>query len=457
MAEAELALQKLPPQNIEAEQAVLGAILMDNSALPRVIEIIQPPDFYRVGHRRIYEAMLDLFEKDDSIDLITTREKLEQKNQLEEAGGTAYLASLVDLVPTAANVQYHCRIVREKAILRGLIGTATEIASMSYEGSQDVEVLLDEAERRIFDISERRARSGFTPIRSIMKHSFEVIEKLYEKKEEITGVATGFVDLDKLTCGFQPSDLIVIAGRPSMGKTAFVLNIAENVGIKSRVPVAVFSLEMAKEQLVMRMLSSRAKVDGNRLRSGFLTQQDWPRLSIAAGELAEASIFIDDSASISVLEIRAKSRRLKAEHDVGLIIVDYLQLIRGRDRVESRQQEISEISRSLKALAKELRVPVVALSQLSRAVETRGGDRRPLLSDLRESGAIEQDADVVAFIYREEVYRKDEEDADMSDVAGKAEIIVRKQRNGPIGKVDLTFLKEYTRFENQETRYSSDG
>jgi replicative DNA helicase len=457
MAEAELALQKLPPQNIEAEQAVLGAILIDNSALPRVIEIIHPPDFYRVGHRRIYEAMLDLFEKDDSIDLITTREKLEQKNQLEEAGGTAYLASLVDLVPTAANVQYHCRIVREKAILRGLIGTATEIASMSYEGSQDVEVLLDEAERRIFDISERRARSGFTPIRSIMKHSFEVIEKLYEKKEEITGVATGFVDFDKLTCGFQPSDLIVIAGRPSMGKTAFVLNIAENVGIKSRVPVAVFSLEMAKEQLVMRMLSSRAKVDGNRLRSGFLTQQDWPRLSIAAGELAEASIFIDDSASISVLEIRAKSRRLKAEHDVGLIIVDYLQLIRGRDRVESRQQEISEISRSLKALAKELRVPVVALSQLSRAVETRGGDRRPLLSDLRESGAIEQDADVVAFIYREEVYRKDEEDADMSDVAGKAEIIVRKQRNGPIGKVDLTFRKEYTRFENQETRYSAGG
>jgi replicative DNA helicase len=457
MAEADPALQKLPPQNLDAEQAVLGAILLDNSALPRVIEIIHPPDFYRAGHRRIYEAMLDLFEKDDSIDLITTREKLEQSNQLEEAGGTAYLSSLVDLVPTAANVQYHCRIVREKAILRGLIGTATEIASMSYEGSQDVEVLLDEAERRIFDISERRVRSGFTPIRSIMKHSFEVIEKLYEKKEEITGVATGFVDLDKLTSGFQPSDLIVIAGRPSMGKTAFVLNIAENVGIKSRLPVAIFSLEMAKEQLVMRMLSSRAKVDSNRLRSGFLTQQDWPRLSIAAGELAEASIFIDDSASISVLEIRAKARRLKAEHDVGLIVIDYLQLLRGRDRVESRQQEISEISRSLKALAKELRVPVIALSQLSRAVETRGGDRRPLLSDLRESGAIEQDADVVAFIYREEVYRKDEEEADMSDVAGKAEIIVRKQRNGPIGKVDLTFLKEYTRFENQETRYRSDG
>jgi replicative DNA helicase len=457
MAEADLALQKLPPQNLEAEQAVLGAVLLDNSALPRVIEIMHPRDFYRAGHRRIYEAMLDLFERDDSIDLITIREKLEQGNQLEEAGGTAYLSSLVDLVPTAANVQYHCRIVREKAILRGLIGTATEIASMCYEGSQDVEVLLDEAERRIFDISERRVRSGFTPIRSIMKHSFEVIEKLYEKKEEITGVATGFVDLDKLTSGFQPSDLIVIAGRPSMGKTAFVLNIAENVGIKSRVPVAVFSLEMAKEQLVMRMLSSRAKVDSNRLRSGFLTQQDWPRLSIAAGELAEAAIFIDDSASISVLEIRAKARRLKAEHDVGLIVIDYLQLLRGRDRVESRQQEISEISRSLKALAKELRVPVIALSQLSRAVETRGGDRRPLLSDLRESGAIEQDADVVAFIYREEVYRKDEEEADMSDVAGKAEIIVRKQRNGPIGKVDLTFLKEYTRFENQETRYSSDG
>jgi replicative DNA helicase len=453
MAEVDLALQKLPPQNIEAEQAVLGAVLLDNAVLPQVIEVLQPQDFYRSGHRRIFEAMLDLFEHDDTIDLITVRERMEKKNQLDESGGTAYLASLIDLVPTAANARYHSRIVREKAVLRGLIGTATEIASMSYEGSQDVESLIDEAERKIFNISERRTRVGFVGIRSILKDSFKVIEKLYDRKELITGVATGFLDLDKLTCGFQPADLVVIAGRPSMGKTAFVLNVAEFVGIKSRLPVAIFSLEMAKEQLVMRMLSSRSKVDSNRLRSGFLTKQDWPRLSIAAGELSEAPLFIDDSPSISVLEIRAKARRIKAENDIGLIIIDYLQLIRGRDRVESRQQEISEISRSLKALAKELSVPVVALSQLSRAVETRGGDRRPLLSDLRESGAIEQDADVVAFIYREEVYRKDDEEADMSDVAGKAEIIVRKQRNGPTGTVHLTFLKEYTRFENRETHF----
>lgn len=457
MAEANLALGKLPPQNLEAEQAVLGGVLIDNSVLPQVVEILQPQDFYRAGHRRIFEAMVALFERDDTIDLITVREILEQKNHLEDAGGTAYLASLVDMVPTAANVSFHSRIIREKALLRGLISTATEIASQSYEGSQDVEILLDEAERRIFDISERRTRAGFVGIRSILKDSFKVIEKLYDKKEMITGVATGIIELDKLTSGFQPSDLIVIAGRPSMGKTALVLNIAEFIGVKSRLPVAVFSLEMSKEQLVMRMLSSRSKVDSNRLRNGFLTPQDWPRLSVAAGELSEALIFIDDSPSISVLEIRAKARRLKAEHNVGIIIIDYLQLIRGRDRVESRQQEISEISRSLKALAKELKVPVVALSQLSRAVETRGGDRRPLLSDLRESGAIEQDADVVAFIYREEVYKKDDEDAAMSDIAGKAEILVRKQRNGPTGTVHLTFLKEYTRFENQETRYHPEG
>ncbi len=450
MAEADLALAKLPPQNIEAEQSVLGAVLLDNAALPRIIEIIQPQDFYRNGHRRIYEAMLDLFEKDDSIDLITIREKLEQKNELEDAGGTAYLASIIDLVPTAANVQHHARIVREKAILRGLISTATEIASLSYEGSRDVESLLDEAERRIFDISERRIGAGFVPIRSILKDSFKVIEKLYDKKESITGVATGFTDFDQLTCGLQPSDLIIIAGRPSMGKTAFCLNIMEHVGIKSKLPVAIFSLEMSREQLVMRMLSSSSRVDGHRLRRGYLTREDWPRLSRAAGELSEAPIFIDDSAACSVLEIRAKARRLKAEHNVALIIIDYLQLVRGRDSSESRQQEISEISRSLKALAKEIRIPVVALSQLSRAVETRGGNKRPLLSDLRESGAIEQDADVVAFIYREEVYQEETEEQ------GVAEIIIRKQRNGPIDTVYLTFLKEYTRFENRESRYSSE-
>ena len=454
MAEADLALQKLPPQNLEAEQAVLGAVLLDNTVLPQAIEVLRADDFHRPGHRRIYEAMLELFQKNDNIDLITTREILERNNQLDEAGGTAYLASLMDLVPSAANIKFHCKIVREKAVLRSLIKVASRIASMSYEGSQDVESLLDEAESKIFEISERRSSAGFDPINEILKGTFEVIEKLYDKQERITGVATGFTEFDNLTSGLQPSDLVVIAGRPSMGKTSFVLNVAEHVGIEGRVPVAIFSLEMAKEQLAMRLLSSRARVDGNSLRRGFLSQErDFPRLALAAGNFSESAIFIDDSASISVLEIRARARRLKAEHDIGLVIIDYLQLIKGRDRIESRQQEISEISRSLKALAKELNVPVIALSQLSRAVETRGGDRRPLLSDLRESGAIEQDADVVAFIYREEVYRTDEDEGN-SDVAGKAEVIIRKQRNGPIGTVSLTFLKEYTRFENQEARYS---
>jgi replicative DNA helicase len=408
-ATAETGHDRLPPQNLEAELSVLGAILLDNAVLPRVIEILQPEDFYRAPHRRLFAAMLDLFERDESIDLITLRERLEQKNQLEEVGGAVYLASLVDQVPTAANIAYHARIVREKAVLRGLITASTEIAALSYEGSRDVEQVLDEAERRIFLLSERSVRAGFVPMREVLKDSFKVIEQLYEKKAHVTGVASGFADLDNLTAGFQPSDLIIIAGRPSMGKTAFVLNIAEHVGIEARVPVAIFSLEMSREQLVMRMLSSVSGVDGNRLRRGFLSREDWPLLSRAAGKLSDAPIYIDDSAACTVLEIRAKARRLKADHGLALVIVDYLQLIRGRDRTENRQQEISEISRSLKSLAKELKVPVIALSQLSRAVESRGGDKRPQLSDLRESGAIEQDADVVAFIFREDMYRDDAE------------------------------------------------
>lgn len=439
---------RLPPQNLEAEQAVLGAILLDNAVLPRVIEILQPEDFYRGPHRRLFAAMLDLFERDESIDLLTLRERLEQKNQLEEVGGAVYLASLVDQVPSAANIAYHARIVREKAMMRGLISAATEIAALSYEGSQDVEQVLDEAERRIFLLSERSVRTGFVPMRDVLKDSIKVIEKLFEKKDHVTGVASGFTDLDQLTCGFQPSDLVIIAGRPSMGKTAFVLNIAEHVGIEARVPVAIFSLEMSREQLVMRMLSSVSGVDGNRLRRGFLSREDWPLLSRAAGKLAEAPIFIDDSAGCTVLEIRAKARRLKADSGLALVIIDYLQLIRGRDRSENRQQEISEISRSLKSLAKELKVPVLALSQLSRAVESRGGDKRPQLSDLRESGAIEQDADVVAFIFREDMYR---DDADQHQ--GVAEVIVRKQRNGPTATVKLAFRKECTRFGNLAPGY----
>ena len=338
--------------------------------------------------------------------------------------------------------------MREKAVLRGLITASTEIAALSYEGSREVDQILDEAERRIFLLSERSVRAGFAPMREVLKDSFKVIERLYEKKEHVTGVPSGFTDLDQYTSGFQPSDLVIIAGRPSMGKTAFVLNVAEHVGIEARLPVAVFSLEMSREQLVMRMLSSLSGVDGNRLRRGFLSREDWPLLSRAAGKLAEAPIYIDDSAACSVLEIRAKARRLKADHGLGLVIIDYLQLIRGRDRSESRQQEISEISRSLKGLAKELKVPVIALSQLSRAVESRGGDKRPQLSDLRESGAIEQDADVVAFIFREDMYR------DESEHQGIAEVIVRKQRNGPTGTVKLAFRRECTRFGNLAPGYA---
>jgi replicative DNA helicase len=439
---------RLPPQNIEAEQSVIGAVLLDNAVLARVIEILEPEDFYRGSHRRLYAAMRDMFELDQAIDLLTLRERLEQKNQLEEVGGAVYLASLVDQVPSAANVAFHARIVREKAIMRGLISVSTEIAAMSYEGARDVEGVLDEAERRIFSLSERSLRSGFVHMRKVVKESIDLLEKLYQKKNQITGVASGFTDLDHLTCGFQPSDLVIIAGRPSMGKTAFVLNIAEHVGIELKQAVAIFSLEMSREQLVMRMLSSVSGVDGNRLRRGFMSKEDWPLLARAAGKLTDAPIFIDDSAACTVLEIRAKARRLMTENGLSLVIVDYLQLIRGRDRTENRQQEISEISRSLKSLAKELKVPVIALSQLSRAVESRGGDKRPQLSDLRESGAIEQDADVVAFIFREDMYR---EAADQH--TSVAEVIVRKQRNGPTDTVKLAFRKECTRFGNLAQDY----
>ena len=448
-AAPEPGFNRLPPQNIEAEQSVLGAVLLDNAVLARVIEILRPEDFYRGSHRRLFAAMLDMSELDQAIDLITLRERLEQKNQLEEIGGAVYLASLVDQVPSAANIAYHAKIVREKAMMRGLISASTEIAAMSYEGSRDIEGVLDEAERRIFALSERSLRAGFEPMKKVIKESFKILEQLFEKKTQITGVASGFTDLDQLTCGFQPSDLVIIAGRPSMGKTAFVLNIAEHVGIEAKVPVAIFSLEMSREQLAMRMLSSVSGVDGNRLRRGFISREDWPLLSRAAGKLSDAPIFIDDSAACTVLEIRAKARRLKAENGgLALVIVDYLQLIRGRDRTENRQQEISEISRSLKRLAKELKVPVIALSQLSRAVESRGGDKRPQLSDLRESGAIEQDADVVAFIFREDMYR---DDADSH--TSVAEVIVRKQRNGPTDTVKLAFRKECTRFANLAPGY----
>jgi replicative DNA helicase len=443
MNEADFSSHKLPPQHIEAEQSILGGILIENEAINRVTEILDADDFYRDTHRKIFNALINLSERDEPADLITLTNELRKIDQLDSIGGASYLASLIDSVPTAANIQYYARIVKEKAILRKLIQTSTEIITQSYEDRGDVEGFLDEAERAIFDISEKRVRPSFYPIREIVKESFVTIEKLFRKKEAVTGVPSGFKELDRMTAGFQPSDLIIIAGRPSMGKTAFCLDVAEYAAIDNKIPIAIFSLEMSKEQLVIRMLCSQAHVEGTRLRTGYLNESDWPKLTIAAGSLSESPIYIDDTAALSVLELRAKARRLKSDHGLGMVIVDYLQLMKGRSRVESRQQEISEISRSLKALAKELNIPVIAVSQLSRKTEERTGNR-PQLSDLRESGAIEQDADLILFIYRDEVYNRSEDNPNR----GKAEVIIGKQRNGPIGKIDLAFLDKFTTFKD---------
>lgn len=434
---------KLPPQNVEAEQSVLGGILIENDAINKVLEILTPEDFYRDSHRRIYNALINLSTRDEPADLITLTNELRNIDQLDAAGGASYIASLIDSVPTAANIEYYARIVKEKSILRQLIQTSTDIITESYQDRSDVESFLDEAERSIFQISENRVRPSFYPIRDIVKQSFKTLERLYEKKELVTGVPSGFKELDQMTAGFQPSDLIIVAGRPSMGKTAFCLNVAQYAAIEKRTPVAVFSLEMSKEQLVIRLLCSEAHVEGTKLRTGFLSEGDWPRLTIAAGNLSEAPIFIDDTAALSVLELRAKARRLKADQGLGMVIIDYLQLMRGRARAESRQQEISEISRSLKAVAKELNIPVIAVSQLSRRTEERTG-MRPQLSDLRESGAIEQDADLILFLYRDEVYNRSEDNPNR----GKAEMIIGKQRNGPTGKIELAFLSKFTTFKD---------
>jgi replicative DNA helicase len=437
---------RVPPQHVEAEEFVLGAILLDNQALNKVLEVLSPNAWYREAHRKIFQAMIDLSETNEAIDQITVCEQLRRRNELEQVGGAAYLAQLVAQVPTAANVRHHARIVQDKSLLRNLITVATDIVASGYQDVEKVDDLIDQAERKIFELAERRMRQSFIPVRQIVKGTFEMIERLYERKELVTGVPTGFADLDKMTAGLQPSDLIILAGRPSMGKTALALNMAQHAATKCNETVAIFSLEMSKEQLVLRMLCSEARVDAHKLRSGFLAREDWRKLTDAASRLSESKIFIDDTPGLTVLEMRAKARRLKAEHRLALVIVDYLQLMRGRGGADNREQEISDISRSLKGLAKELSVPVVALSQLSRAVETRGGDKKPQLSDLRESGAIEQDADVVMFVFREEVYRQDENNR------GVAEILVRKQRNGPTGEVALTFLDRYTRFEDASDR-----
>ncbi len=434
------------PHSLDAEKSVLGAILIRNEAFNHAAELIDARDFFRDAHRRIFERMVTLSERGDPIDFITLKEELSRAGELDEVGGPAYVASLADGVPRSANVEYYARIVKEKSTLRSLIHSANKILTEAYEAEQEPDLLLDEAERSIFAIAEDRIRAGFVPLRDLVQSSFATIEALQQHKGLVTGVPTGFLDLDEMTSGLQRSDLVLVAARPSMGKTSFVLNIAQHVGTATNMTVGFFSLEMSKEQLFMRMLTSEARIDAHRFRSGYLSEKDYGRLSQALGTLAEAKVFIDDTASIGVLEMRAKARRLKAEHGLDLLIIDYIQLMQGRGRFESRQAEIASISRSLKGLAKELNVPIVALSQLSRASETRS-DHRPQLSDLRESGALEQDADVVMFIYREEQYR-DADGNQNQDVEGTAEIIIGKQRNGPVGTAKLAFIKEHTRFEN---------
>jgi replicative DNA helicase len=445
MAEA-LASERTLPHNLEAERSVLGAILLHNDAFNLAAEVIDSGDFFRDAHRRIFDKMVALSERHGAIDLVTLKDELGRAGELDEVGGPAYIAALVDGVPRAMNVEHYARIIKEKATLRNLIFSANKILATAYDGAEEADVILDQAEHAIFAIADDKVRDGFVSLRELAHSSLDTIEKLHARKELVTGVPTGFTDLDEMTSGLQSSDLIIVAARPSMGKTSLVLNIAQHVGTKTDMTVGFFSLEMSKEQLFMRLLTSEARIDAHRLRGGFLGERDWGRLSTAIGTLSEAKIFIDDTPSIGVLEMRAKCRRLASEHGLNLVIVDYIQLMQGRGRFENRNLELASISRSLKGLAKELGVPVVVLSQLSRAPESRS-DHRPQLSDLRESGALEQDADVVAFIYRDDVYQDKSQPA-ASDAQGVAEIILGKQRNGPTGIVKLAFIREYTRFEN---------
>ncbi len=435
---------RVPPHSLEAEVAVLGGILLEQNALPRALEILTADCFHKTAHRHIFQAVIALFERGEAIDIVTVTDQLRRNEKLEAAGGTMTLSSLLSSVATAANIEQHAKIVYDKYLARCLISAAKDMIEEGYLDTSPANELLDQAQARIFALNEGRAREGFVHIKDIVLKNFDQIEALHRDPDSLDGLRTGFDDLDALLAGLHNSDLVIVAARPAMGKTSFVLSVAQNVAIDHKHPVAFFSLEMSKEQLVMRMLCSEARVDNHRLRKGIVQKFEWPNLTKAASLLTSAPIYIDDTPGLSVLEMRAKARRLKMERGLRLVIVDYLQLMQAPGRSENRQQEISQISRSLKALAKELDVPVIALSQLSRAVETRGGAKRPMLSDLRESGAIEQDADVVLFLYREEVYDRD----CAEDVKGIAEVIIGKQRNGPIGEVKLKFFHEYTRFEN---------
>jgi len=432
---------KVPPQNAEAERSVLGSMLIDDAAIGIAVEIINEDCFYDPAHNHIYATILNLYNNHKNVDLITLSDQLKNNGTLDSVGGVSYLTQLIDFVPTSANIEHYARIVKEKSVQRQLIKNATQIISETYETKGNTSELVDHAEKLIFEIADMRQRQRSVHIKEIIKDSIETIDNLYQRKEYVTGVPTGYAEFDKMTSGLQKSDLVIIAGRPSMGKSSLALCIAEYAAVEKKIGVACFSLEMSKEQLVQRFLCCHARVDAHKVRSGFLSPSDWPKLTAAAGKLSAAPIYIDDSPAISALELRAKARRLKANHDIQLIILDYLQLMRGSYQSESRQQEISEISRSIKALARELNVPIIAISQLSRAVESRQ-DHRPQLSDLRESGAIEQDADLVMLLVREEYYNPTEENK------GVADVIVAKQRNGPVGTIKMTFIREYMRFEN---------
>ena len=445
MTDIEISERTLP-HNLEAERSVLGAILVRNDAINQAMEAIKPEDFFRAAHKVIFDKMINLSERGQAIDFIILNEELKRSNQLEEVGGPAYIAALADGVPRSTNVEHYARIIKEKSTRRRLIFASNRILDEAYGADQEAALLLDGAERQIFEIADASIRTGFVSMGELVRDSFETIEQLQKQKGLVTGVPTGFTQLDEMTSGLQPGDLVIVAARPSMGKTSFCLNIAQHIGTKEGMTVGFFSLEMSKEQLFMRLLTSEARINAHKFRGGFLNDRDYGRLSQALGALAEARIFIDDTASIGVLEMRAKARRLKAEHGLHLLVVDYVQLMQGRGRFENRQLEIASISRSLKGLAKELRVPVIALSQLSRAPEARS-DHRPMLSDLRESGSLEQDADVVMFIYRAGFYKKKDEEDD-----GVAEIIIGKQRNGPTGSAELAFINEFTRFENIDWR-----
>ncbi len=438
------ALGRIPPQSLEAEQSVLGSMLIDKEVIPVVMEILKPEDFYRPDHREIYEVIIELFDRAQPIDLITVSERLKLHGKLELVGGLEYLSNIATAVPTTANAKNYSKIVEEKSLLRKLIKTSSDIVDLGFSASDEVSFILDKAEQGIFDILQKRSTQGFVPIKDVLVNTFSKLEELYNNKGNITGIPTGFADLDFKTSGLHNSDLILIAARPAMGKTAFALNLAQNAAVQSHVPVAVFSLEMSREQLVNRMLCSEAMVDSNRMKTGKLEDNDWQKVAKALGPLSEAPIFIDDTPGVSITEIRAKCRRLKLEHDLGLVIIDYLQLMQGsKSKSDNRQQEISEISRSLKILAKEINVPVICLSQLSRAPEART-DHRPILSDLRESGAIEQDADIVMFLYRDDYYNPETEKKNI------AELILAKHRNGSTGTVELVWLGQYTKFANLE-------